>query len=139
MGMTFQDGDSVGFAPPSAGRLASPAVSATIRLRLALEGAAEALAHAQVEGLLASEGALEFALAELPPMNDLGADDRTAVRRELEAAERALLRCRRLGSTLTDYVRLTLASHATATGASGYTSDARNDVEYAGRGVNARV
>ena len=46
----------------------SRAVSATMRLRLALEGAAEALAHAQVEGLLASEGALEFALAELPPM-----------------------------------------------------------------------
>ena len=32
--------------------MASNAVSATMRLRLALEGAAEALAHAQVEGLL---------------------------------------------------------------------------------------
>jgi hypothetical protein len=117
---------------------ASPAVSATIRLRLALEGAAESLAHAQVEGLLASEGALEFALAELPPMQDLGGDDRAAVRRELEAAERALLRCRRLGSTLADYVRLTLASHGAA--AAPYTSDARNEApEYAGRGVNARV
>ena len=108
---------------------ASPAVSATIRLRLALEGAAESLAHAQVEGLLASEGALEFALAELPPVNALDADERDAVRRELEAAERALLRCRRLGSTLTDYVRLTLASHGAARDAS----------EFAGRGVNARV
>ena len=117
---------------------ASPAVSATIRLRLALEGAAESLAHAQVEGLLASEGALEFALAELPPMQNLGDDDRVAVRRELEAAERALLRCRRLGSTLTDYVRLTLASHGAA--AAPYTSGARNEgPEYAGRGVNARV
>ena len=116
----------------------SRAVSATIRLRLALEGAAEALAHAQVEGLLASEGALEFALAELPPMQGLDAGDRDAVRRELEAAERALLRCRRLGSTLSDYVRLTLASHGAATRASGYATDARSD-EYAGRGVNARV
>ena len=116
----------------------SRAVSATIRLRLALEGAAEALAHAQVEGLLASEGALEFALAELPRMDGLVSDERDAVRRELEAAERALLRCRRLGSTLTDYVRLTLASHSTATNPSGYAPDARGD-EYAGRGVNARV
>jgi len=117
----------------------SRAVSATIRLRLALEGAAESLAHAQVEGLLASEGALEFALAELPPMNALDADERDAVRRELEAAERALLRCRRLGSTLSDYVRFTLASHANASGAPDYAADARTDAEYAGRGVNARV
>jgi hypothetical protein len=117
----------------------SRAVSATIRLRLALEGAAEALAHAQVEGLLASEGALEFALAELPPMNDLGGAERDAVRRELEAAERALLRCRRLGSTLTDYVRLTLASHGSANPPSGYTPAVRSDAEYAGRAVNARV
>src|SRR5215207_7490153 len=51
---------------------------------------AEALAHAQVEGLLASEGALEFALAELPPMQGLDTADRDTVRRELEAAERAL-------------------------------------------------
>ena len=116
----------------------SRAVSATIRLRLALEGAAEALAHAQVEGLLASEGALEFALAELPPMQGLPSEEREAVRRELEAAERALLRCRRLGSTLTDYVRLTLASH-NAQAPSGYSSDARSETDYAGRTVNARV
>ena len=115
----------------------SRAVSATMRLRLALEGAAEALAHAQVEGLLASEGALEFALAELPPMQDLDAADRDAVRRELEAAERALLRCRRLGSTLSDYVRLTLASHGPGSRTAGY-APTRND-DYAGRGVNARV
>jgi hypothetical protein len=126
----------------------SRAVSATIRLRLALEGAAEALAHAQVEGLLASEGSLEFALAELPPMDRLDATERDAVRRELEAAERALLRCRRLGSTLTDYVRLTLASHSTTTAPADYAprlgsaqaSGGRGDAsEYAGRGVNARV
>jgi len=117
----------------------SRAVSATIRLRLALEGAAESLAHAQVEGLLASEGALEFALAELPPFDSLDADERDAVRRELEAAERALLRCRRLGSTLSDYVRLTLASHASANGAPDYAAGIRADGDYAGRGVNARV
>ena len=124
----------------------SRAVSATIRLRLALEGAAEALAHAQVEGLLASEGALEFALAELPPMHGLDEGEREAVRRELEAAERALLRCRRLGSTLSDYVRLTLASHDAAARGSGYSTDARTPRlgsgqagEFAGRGVNARV
>jgi hypothetical protein len=115
------------------------AVSATMRLRLALEGAAESLAHAQVEGLLASEGALAFALAELPSMEGLASPERDAVRRELEAAERALLRCRRLGSTLSDYVRFTLASHDAATGGSGYAPDARNDAEFAGRGLNTRV
>jgi hypothetical protein len=109
-----------------------------MRLRLALEGAAESLAHAQVEGLLASEGALEFALAELPPLDSLEPSERDAVRRELEAAERALLRCRRLGSTLTDYVRLTLASHETASGARGYAAQTP-DAEYAGRALNARV
>src|SRR5262245_32645815 len=117
---------------------ASPAVSATIRLRLALEGAAEAMAHAQVEGLLASEGALEFALAELPPMQGLPAEERDAVRRELEAAERALLRCRRLGSTLTDYVRLTLASHGTADTSSDY-SQAAPRLRSGQAGLNARV
>ena len=116
---------------------ASPAVSATIRLRLALEGAAEAMAHAQVEGLLASEGALEFALAELPPMQNLPDGEREAVRRELEAAERALLRCRRLGSTLTDYVRLTLASHGVADPSSGYSAAPR--VRSGQAGLNARV
>jgi hypothetical protein len=116
----------------------SRAVTATIRLRLALEGAAEALAHAQVEGLLASEGALEFALAELPPMQGLADSERDAVRRELEAAERALLRCRRLGSTLSDYVRLTLASHGDTDSSSGY-SQAAPRVRSGHAGLNARV
>jgi hypothetical protein len=116
----------------------SRAVTATIRLRLALEGAAEAMAHAQVEGLLASEGALEFALAELPPMQGLPDSERYAVRRELEAAERALLRCRRLGSTLSDYVRLTLASHGTNDTSSGY-SQAAPRIPAGHAGLNARV
>ena len=71
-------------------------------------------------------------------MQGLPSEEREAVRRELEAAERALLRCRRLGSTLTDYVRLTLASH-NAQAPSGYSSDARSETDYAGRTVNARV
>jgi hypothetical protein len=116
----------------------SRAVTATIRLRLALEGAAEAMAHAQVEGLLASEGALEFALAELPPMQGLPDSERDAVRRELEAAERALLRCRRLGTTLSDYVRLTLASHGANDASSGY-SPAAPRVRSGQAGLNARV
>ena len=116
----------------------SRAVSATMRLRLALEGAAEALAHAQVEGLLASEGAIEFALAELPQMGSIASEERDAVRRELEAAERALLRCRRLGSTLTDYVRLTLASHSVADPSSGY-APAAPRLRAGQAGLNERV
>ena len=138
MGTTFHDGDSVGMAPSQGPRPSSSAVSATMRLRLALEGAAEALAHAQVEGLLASEGALEFALAELPPMEGLPSHERDAVRRELQAAERALLRCRRLGSTLTDYVRLTLASHGVTDGSTGYAPGTPR-LRSGHAGVNARV
>jgi hypothetical protein len=117
----------------------SRAVSATRRLRVALESAADALAQAKVEGLLASEGGLEFALAELPPMVDLDAEARAAVRVELEAVERALLRCRRLGSTLSDCVRLTLAAQASATGANEYTPGTRQNDGFSGRGLNARV
>ena len=73
-------------------------------------------------------------------MNTLDADERDAVRRELEAAERALLRCRRLGSTL---IRLRPLSRwpRTRTGAAppDYTAGARSDADYAGRGLNARV
>lgn len=117
----------------------SRAVSATSRLRQALEGAADALAQANVEALLASEGALEFALAEIPPMERLAADERAAVREELERASRALLRCGRLGNALTDYVRLTFASRAEATNAFDYAPGKLADGDYAGRSVNARV
>lgn len=134
---TFQDDDSVGLAPPTAERSASVAVMATGRLREALERAADALAEGCIEGLLASEGALEFALAELPPVDRLDADERTALRDELLAAERALFRCRRLGATLADYVRLTLA--AQSAGSTDYTASGREDTDFAGRTVNARV
>ncbi len=117
----------------------SRAVLATNRLRVALEGAADALVQANVDGLLASEGALEFALAELPSLADLGADERAAVRSELEAAQRALLRCSRLGSTLSDYVRLTLASQSSMIGSSDYSPGAPGEIDYSGRSVNARV
>jgi len=69
-------------------------------------------------------------------MRGLPAEERAAVRRELEAAELALLRCRRLGATLTDYVRLTLASHASVDHSSGYTPAAPRSGQ---AGLNARV
>jgi hypothetical protein len=121
------------------GRSASRAVLATSRLRQALDSAADSLAHGRVDTLLASEGALEFALADMPPMNDLSADERASLRVELEGAERALLRCRRLGATLTEYVRLTLASQTPAAGPADYAPGRRDDADYGGRAVNARV
>jgi hypothetical protein len=123
----------------TAERPASRAVLATGRLRQALEHAADSLAHGRVGALLESEGALEFALADMPPANQLSETERAALREELIGAERALLRCHRLGATLTDYVRLTLAAHAHAHDATGYAPNGRPDAEYAGRGVNARV
>jgi hypothetical protein len=137
--MPFHDGDTIGLAPPAAGPSASRAVLATSRLRQALERAADSLAQGRVDALLESEGALEFALADIPAVDTLGAGERAALRIELAAAERALLRCRRLGANLTDYVRLTLASHTHLNAASGYTPGRHADAEFAGRGLNARV
>ena len=109
-----------------------PALQAAARLRRALEQTAEALASPRLEHLLASETAIEEALGELPRLDGLDAAGRAAVRHELERARLALLRCRRLGSALGDFVRLSFD----AQGRGGY---GRPSVTYAGRELNARV
>lgn len=84
------------------------AIAAVSRLRVALERTAEALVRPQIDVLLAGESEIDLALAGLPAMNALSADERRAVRVEVEGASRALLRCRRLGAALGDFVRISL-------------------------------
>jgi hypothetical protein len=103
------------------------------RLRAALEASADALARPSLDALLASELAVEAALAELPPVGTLTAEDRALVRAELDGARSALLRCRRLGSGLTDFIRLSFEAQGRVPGYG------QPEPVYAGRALNERV
>jgi hypothetical protein len=78
------------------------------RVRQALEHTAAALTAADLDGLLRGEADLELALKTLTAPPSLPAEDRQALRQELDALRKALLRCRRLGGALLDVVRLSL-------------------------------
>ena len=80
---------------------------AALRLRVTLETLATALANAQLDALLVCEAELASALTDV---SDHGAHDRLATAQELATARLALTRCRRLGATLNDVSRLTLAA-----------------------------
>jgi hypothetical protein len=84
------------------------AVAAVTRLRVAIEQTAQALARPHLEALLAGEAEIELALAGLPAASTLTDDERRTLRVEIEKASGALIRCRRLGAALTDFVRTTL-------------------------------
>jgi hypothetical protein len=109
-----------------------PALQAAARLRLALEQTAEALASPRLEALLASETAIEEALGAFPRLDGLDAAGRARVGEEVDQARLALLRCRRLGSALGDFVRLSFE----AQGRGGY---GRPSIAYAGHALNERV
>jgi len=111
------------------------ALDAAAGLRQALTQVADALASPGLDALLAGEAAVESALANLPSLTGLGADERARVRLELERARAALLRCRRLGAALTDFTRASLD-------AQGHTQDYGRDVlttRLSGRGLNTRA
>jgi hypothetical protein len=109
------------------------ALEAAVRLRTALEGAADALAAANLDLLLASEAAIEDALADLPPLEGLDGPDRAALRAELDRVRAELLRCRRLGSGLGDFIRVSFDAQGRG---GGY---GRPDAAYAGHALNERV
>jgi hypothetical protein len=109
------------------------ALQAAARLRTTLEAAADALATADLTALLATEAAIDAALADLPSLDGLVPADRAAVRAELDAARGALLRCRRLGSGLGDFIRVSF--DAQGRGA----VYGRPDVSFAGYAFNERV
>lgn len=78
-------------------------VVAVAALRSALEEMADALGQASLDRLLACEARIETALSQIP-REGLPADARAEVRREVEAARLALLRCRRLGLSLDGFI-----------------------------------
>ena len=90
-------------------------VLAVAHLRDTLEETANALAHAHLESLLTCEARIESALMQLPT-HGLSADARSMVVAEVELARAALIRCRRLGQALDEFVRLGLATQAAGSG-----------------------
>ena len=106
---------------------------AAAQLSEALERAAAALASPNLEALLACEADIEAALAALPPVTTFVPEERPAVRAELERARAALLRCRRLGAALNEFVRLSFEAQGRTTGYG------RQEPALAGQSLNARV
>ena len=108
------------------------------RLRAALEETAAALAGADLDRLLAADTTLQAALSALPSLASAPSGDRSHLRRELEGASAALLRCRRLGAGLSDFVRLSLDAHG---GQLGYHAEGTraSAAALAGRGFSRKV
>ena len=92
-------------------------VVAASRLRAAVEETAAALAGADLQRLLASDALLQKVLSDIPPSaTALTAPERARLRHEVEEAQSALRRCRRLGAALTDVVRLSLGAQGQGLG-----------------------
>jgi len=111
-------------------------LTAVSRLRTALEDTAMALATADLNRLLAADTALQAALQALPSLASVDPEQRSVFRRELEAAAGALLRCRRLGVGLSDFVRISLDAHG---GHLGYEPTRTAAAALTGRGFTQRV
>jgi hypothetical protein len=111
-------------------------IVAAARLRAALDATAAALAAPNLDALLAAEGALSDAFADLSYLRTLDDVRRRAVRDDLLAAQSALLRARQLGASLGDVVRISLQAHGQA---SGYDPARAAAATLAGRGFQTRV
>jgi len=100
-------------------------VVAASRLRAALEDTAAALAGADLDRLLACDALLQKVLNDIPWGQGgvrVGSDpgqapaDRTRLRAEIDEAQSALRRCRRLGAALSDFVRFSLDAQGAGLG-----------------------
>jgi hypothetical protein len=105
-------------------------------LRQALEQTAVALAKARLDDLLAAGEALEVALARIPRTPTSSMAEAERVRAEIDAARAALLRCRRLGVSLSDFVRATFDVQGDAT---DYDPSRQVAASLTGRQVNTSV
>jgi hypothetical protein len=112
------------------------ALTAASNLREALERTAAALASPRLEALLAGEAAIERALSAIPALDQLADDERLAVQGELERARGALIRCRRLGTALRDFIRISLDAQGRG---DQYGPRQSAAIAYAGQALNARV
>jgi len=110
--------------------------AATARLREALDEIAAALTAADLGALLRAEGNLELATRRLSalPMN-LAAADRETIRTEVRAARQTLNRCRTLGTTLLDVVRLSMEAQGKNPGYGRHDTPA---AAYGPRAVNTK-
>ena len=104
------------------------AIDVAARLRAALERLAAALTRPDADAILACEADIESVLGEI---QTLAKPSRSAVSVESQA----LLRCRRLGTALGDYVRVTLEAQGHQ---SGYGPRAAAPV-FAGHSLNTRA
>jgi hypothetical protein len=127
----------------------SRSLTAAARLRAALDATATALARPDLDGLLAAESELTDLFSELSFLRStyaagvgathaspLPGDDVDAVRDELLAAQAALLRARRLGASLGDFVRLSFHARGQAT---GYDPAGVAAATMTGRGLQVRA
>ena len=116
------------------------AIAVAERLRAALERLAATLTRPDADGMLACEAEIESVLGELqalaaPSRGGISADCRATLRAALLGASSALLRCRRLGTALGDYVRVTMEAQGHQ---SGYGPRAAPPV-FSGQALNTRA
>ncbi|MEW6321196.1 MAG: hypothetical protein AB1635_08905 [Acidobacteriota bacterium] len=81
------------------------AVTVAVRLRTVLDQLGDALRDADLTRLLAAESGLAAALAAFHGPLDAPVDQ-AALASEIQALRRSLDRCRRLGTTVDDFLRL---------------------------------
>jgi hypothetical protein len=86
------------------------------RLRAVLESVAAALEHGRLDDLVAGEAALDSAVADIARLSREAPDARGAIRGDLAAARRALMRCRRLGFSLGEFTRASFEARGAAVG-----------------------
>jgi hypothetical protein len=111
-------------------------LAAVAGLRTALEDAAAALASADLKRLLGAETALQSALEVSHSPFAVPAGDQQAFRDALEGAAAALLRCRRLGAGLSDFVRISLVARGEQV---GYEPARTAAASLTGRGLSQRA
>lgn len=111
-------------------------VVAASRLRAAIEETAAALAGADVDRLLAADALLQNLLFEIPRFATLGKGEAALLRTEVEGAQAALRRCRRLGAAISDFVRISLEARG---GGLGYQPARAAAAALTGRGFNERA
>jgi hypothetical protein len=80
----------------------------------ALDALAAAASTASADGLAAVEASLEAAVAELPSSADLSMYPAAEVRAHLQRIALALRRCRRIGSSLSEFATTVLAAQGIA-------------------------
>ena len=116
------------------------AIAVATRLRAALERLAVVLTRPDADAMLACEAEIESVLGDLqtlaaPSATRLSIEHQALLRAEVIKAGSALLRCRRLGTALGDYVRVTLETQGHQ---SGYGPRAAAPM-FAGHSLNTRA